>query len=332
MLTFNNVVKTYGEGANQVTAIDNISFHVDQGDICVLLGPSGCGKTTLLRIVNRLVSLTSGTVKVDGNDIHEIDLIELRRSIGYVIQQNGLFPNMTIEENICVVPKLLGWDRVKMAKRTDELLDLFGLQPDKYKKRYPWELSGGQQQRVGIARALAADPPIMLMDEPFGALDPIIREHIQNEFLKIQENVKKTILFVSHDIDEAIRLGDKIAIMKNGKLMQYDSANEVLANPANEFVRDFIGNDRSLKRLSLFSVRELVNERGRLNEVKAMKNQNLPTVHLDDNLRQALSTILASDNGEVIVVNDKEEKLGVLTIDDISSFSMVSVDKMPNAL
>lgn len=209
MLTFNNVTKVYGKGNEQVTAIDNVSFTVGEGNICVLLGPSGCGKTTLLRIVNRLVSLTSGTVEVGGNDINKIDLIELRRSIGYVIQQNGLFPNMTIEENICVVPRLLGWDRVKMAKRTDELLDLFGLEPEKFKKRYPWELSGGQQQRVGIARALAADPPIMLMDEPFGALDPIIREHIQNEFLKIQQNVKKTILFVSHDIDEAIRLGDK---------------------------------------------------------------------------------------------------------------------------
>lgn len=332
MLTFQNVIKTYGEGANQVTAIDNISFHVAEGDICVLLGPSGCGKTTLLRIVNRLVSLSSGTVKVNGNDIHEIDLIKLRRSIGYVIQQNGLFPNMTIEENICVVPKLLGWDRVKMAKRADELLDLFGLQPDKYKKRYPWELSGGQQQRVGIARALAADPPIMLMDEPFGALDPIIREHIQNEFLKIQENVKKTILFVSHDIDEAIRLGDKIAIMKSGKLMQYDSPSEVLANPANEFVHDFIGNDRSLKRLSLFTIRDLISKQGILKEIKDVNKHNLTSVQLDENLRQTLSKALASDNGELVVIDDNHEKIGILTIDDISSFSTLSTGKISNVL
>lgn len=332
MLTFDSVTKVYGDDSKKVTAIDNITFHVDQGDICVLLGPSGCGKTTLLRIVNRLVSLSSGTVKVNDKDIQSLDLIELRRSIGYVIQQNGLFPNMTIEENICVVPKLLGWDRTKMKKRSDELLDLFGLQPDQFKKRYPWELSGGQQQRVGIARALAADPPIMLMDEPFGALDPVIREHIQNEFLRIQEDVKKTILFVSHDIDEAIRIADKIAIMKNGSLMQYASPNEVLASPKNDFVRDFIGGDSSLKRLSLFTVQDLLKESGNLRKITGNQRGELNTVRLDDNLRKALSIILASSAGEAYIVDESNERVGILSITDLSAFSSITTNEMSGIL
>jgi len=331
MLTFNNVTKVYGNDTQQITAVDHVSFHVDEGDICVLLGPSGCGKTTLLRIVNRLVALTSGNVKMNNQDIQSLNSIELRRSIGYVIQQNGLFPNMTIEENICVVPKLLGWDRPKMKKRSDELLDLFGLQPDQFKTRYPWELSGGQQQRVGIARALAADPPIMLMDEPFGALDPVIREHIQNEFLRIQENVRKTILFVSHDIDEAVRIADKIAIMKDGSIMQYDSPNEVLANPNNDFVKNFIGSDSSLKRLSLFTVRDLLQESELEKDIKDM-DQITKRVYMDDTLRKVLSIILSSKNGEVLVVNDSDEPIGLLNITNLMSFSSISTVEPSKAL
>ncbi len=331
MLTFNEVTKIYGDNKNQVTAVDNISFKVNEGDICVLLGPSGCGKTTLLRIVNRLVNLTSGNVKMNDQDIQSLNLIQLRRSIGYVIQQNGLFPNMTIEENICVVPKLLGWDRLQMKKRSDELLDLFGLNPDEFKRRFPWELSGGQQQRVGIARALAADPPIMLMDEPFGALDPVIREHIQNEFLRIQENVRKTILFVSHDLDEAVRIADKIAIMKDGSLMQYDSPNEVLANPKNDFVKDFIGSESSLKRLSLFTVGDLIQAVGIENNhtnLQLIKEK----VNINQSLRQALSIILSSKNNEVKVINESEKPIGVLNIANLSSFSSHSVSQTSDIL
>jgi osmoprotectant transport system ATP-binding protein len=275
-------------------------------------------------MVNRLIPITSGTIEVNGKNTQALDLIELRRSIGYVIQQNGLFPNMTIEENICVVPKLLGWDRVKLKKRSNELLDLFGLQPDDFSKRFPWELSGGQQQRVGIARALAADPPIMLMDEPFGALDPIIREHIQNEFLRIQSNVKKTILFVSHDIDEAIRLADKIAIFKDGQLMQYDSPDDLLANPKNEFVRDFIGNDSSLKRLTLLTVRDLLGKLGHFKkQSKYESNLIQSTIQLNDNLRTALSIILSSHSGEAWVKDEKGNRLGILSVSDFESLTSV---------
>lgn len=324
VIKFDHVTKVYESETKKVTAIDTINLEIKQGEICVFLGPSGCGKTTLLRMVNRLIPITSGKIEVNGKDTYSLDLIELRRSIGYVIQQNGLFPNMTIEENISVVPKLLGWDRVKMKNRSNELLDLFGLQPDQFSKRFPWELSGGQQQRVGIARALAADPPIMLMDEPFGALDPIIREHIQNEFLRIQKNVKKTILFVSHDIDEAIRLADKIAIFKDGHLMQYDAPDDLLANPKNEFVRDFIGSDSSLKRLTLLTVRDLVGKLGRFKkQSKFDPNLNQTTIKLNDNLRTALSIILSSNYGEAWVEDEKGNRLGVLSVSDFESLTSV---------
>lgn len=324
VIRFENVTKIYKTETKKVTAVDSINLEIKQGEICVFLGPSGCGKTTLLRMVNRLIPITSGKIEVNGKDTQSLDLIELRRSIGYVIQQNGLFPNMTIEENICVVPKLLGWDRVKMKKRSNELLDLFGLQPDEFGKRFPWELSGGQQQRVGIARALAADPPIMLMDEPFGALDPIIREHIQNEFLRIQKNVKKTILFVSHDIDEAIRLADKIAIFKDGHLMQYDAPDDLLANPKNEFVCDFIGNDSSLKRLTLLTVKDLLVKVGQFKKPSIYDpERNQFTIHLNDNLRTALSTILSSHSGEAWVEDENGNRLGVLTVSDFESLTSV---------
>lgn len=324
VIKFDKVTKIYESDSKKVTAVDSISFEVNPGEICVFLGPSGCGKTTLLRMVNRLIPITGGKIEVNGQDTQSLDLIKLRRSIGYVIQQNGLFPNLTIEENICVVPKLLGWDRVKMKKRSDELLDLFGLQPEEFSKRFPWELSGGQQQRVGIARALAADPPIMLMDEPFGALDPIIREHIQNEFLKIQENVKKTILFVSHDIDEAIRLANKIAIFKDGHLMQYDTPDDILASPKNKFVEDFIGSDSSLKRLTLLTVKDLLEKLGRFRkQTKYDPHRSQSTIQLSDNLRTALSIILSSHTGEAVVLGQNGDKLGVLTVSDFESLTSV---------
>jgi osmoprotectant transport system ATP-binding protein len=323
MIEFNNVTKIYKSANKKVKAVDNISMQIEKGNICVLLGPSGCGKTTLLRMVNRLIPLTSGTIKVNGNDTENMDIIQLRRSIGYVIQQNGLFPNMTIEENICVVPKLLGWDRIKMKKRYNELMDMMGLNPDEFRKRFPHELSGGQQQRIGVARALAADPPVMLMDEPFGALDPVIRERIQNEFLRIQKEVKKTIVFVSHDIDEAIRLGDKIAILKSGQIMQYDTPDNILANPKNKFVQDFIGEDRAIKRLTLLTVRDLIKKFEGLRN-KGTKDLS-ETISINENLRTALSKLLSIPTGEAIVIDDNKKKIGVLRVSDFEV--LTDIDK-----
>jgi osmoprotectant transport system ATP-binding protein len=256
MIEFENVVKQYGSGFR---AVDNLSLHVGQGEICVLIGPSGCGKTTSMRMVNRLVPITSGRITVDGRDNQEIPAEELRRKIGYAIQQIGLFPHMTVYGNVAVVPRLLGWDDERIRRRVDGLLELVGLDPDLYRDKYPRQLSGGQQQRVGVARALGADPPIMLMDEPFGAVDPITRETLQDEFLQIQREIGKTIIFVTHDIDEAIKMGDRIAILREGKLVQYDTPDTLLAHPKDRFVRDFVGADRQLKRLGLVRVREIMN-------------------------------------------------------------------------
>jgi len=241
-----------------VIAASNVNMEVGKGEICIFLGPSGCGKTTALKMVNKLIPKTSGRIYLDGEDTDKLDPITLRREIGYVIQQIGLFPNMTIEENICVVPDLLKMNRKKSRVRAKELMEMVNLEPDLFLKRYPRELSGGQQQRVGVIRGLAADPPVMLMDEPFGALDPINREVIQDEFLKMNAELGKTVLFVSHDIDEAIKMGDKIAIFREGILEQCDRPDEILANPANSFVKDFVGTDRALKRLKLINVTEAI--------------------------------------------------------------------------
>ena len=256
MIRLENLTKQFGPPHNPFVAVDNVSLALPTGEICVLLGPSGCGKTTTMKMINRLIQPTSGKVFIDGKDTRTVDPIELRRSIGYVIQQIGLFPNKTIEENICVVPDLLGWDRRKSRTRAKELLELVGLKPDLFLKRYPKELSGGQQQRVGVLRALAADPPVMLMDEPFGAIDPINREVIQEEFLRMQQAIRKTIIFVSHDLDEAVKMADKIAIFRSGRLEQFAAPDDLLARRANSFIEDFLGSDRALKRLRLISVRD----------------------------------------------------------------------------
>ena len=231
-------------------AVDRLSLTIPAGEVCVLIGPSGCGKTTTMRIVNRMIEPDAGVVKVDGRDIMQSDPVSLRRSIGYVIQQVGLFPHWTIAENVATVPRLLGWETARTTARIDELLELVGMDPALYRLRFPRELSGGQKQRVGVARALAADPPVMLMDEPFGAIDPITRARLQDEFLKILRALKKTIVFVTHDIDEAIKMGDRIAILKDGALLQYDTPERILAHPADAFVNEFVGADRALKRLS----------------------------------------------------------------------------------
>src|SRR6056297_397097 len=257
MIRLEKLTKIFDTPNGQIVAARDVDMEVPEGEICVLLGPSGCGKTTALKMINRLIAPTSGKIFINDEDTSTLTDVELRRNIGYVIQQIGLFPNMTIEENICVVPKLLGWESKKAKARASELLELVGLDPALFLKRYPKELSGGQQQRIGVARALAADPPVMLMDEPFGAIDPINRAVIQDEFLKMQQDLKKTIMFVSHDIDEAIKMGDRIAIFRAGKLVQYSEPDELLAAPKDDFVESFLGEDRALKRLNLVKVRDL---------------------------------------------------------------------------
>ncbi|MEX1661550.1 ABC transporter ATP-binding protein [Thioclava sp. 15-R06ZXC-3] len=257
MIELENLTKTFTLSTTTIVAADKVNMTVPSGEICVLLGPSGCGKTTALKMINRLIPPTSGRILINGEDTARLNDIELRRQIGYVIQQIGLFPNMTIEENICVVPKMLGWDIKRARARATELIDLVGLDPRQFLHRYPKELSGGQQQRIGVIRALAADPPVMLMDEPFGAIDPINREIIQDEFLKMQSELKKTIMFVSHDIDEAVKMGDKVAIFRAGKIEQFDAPDHILAHPANAFVADFVGADRTLKRLRLVTAEEV---------------------------------------------------------------------------
>ncbi len=260
-LEFQHVTKRYdraAEAKGTPGAVNDLSFVVPAGRICVLVGPSGCGKTTSLKMVNRLIEPTSGRILLDGVDIATRDLTELRRSIGYVIQQTGLFPHQTVGQNVATVPRLLGWSADRQRTRADELLGLIGLEPGRYRDRYPGELSGGERQRVGVARALAADPPLMLMDEPFGAVDPIVRERLQNEFLRLQEDIAKTIVFVTHDIDEAIKMGDLVAVMQTGgRLEQFAPPAEILARPASDFVARFVGVDRGLKRLSLSRVREV---------------------------------------------------------------------------
>ena len=252
-VVFEHVAKRYpGTGAGNPGAVEDLSLEVPAGKVCVLVGPSGCGKTTSLKMVNRLIDPTSGRILIGDTDVMRRDVIELRRGIGYVIQQVGLFPHQDVGENVATVPRLLGWDERRRRERAAELLQLVGLDPARYADRYPSALSGGERQRVGVARALAADPPVLLMDEPFGAVDPIVRERLQNELLHLQERLAKTILFVTHDIDEAIKMGDLVAVLQvGGRLAQFGTPDEILATPASDFVARFVGADRGLKRLAL---------------------------------------------------------------------------------
>ena len=312
MIEFRDVSKTYPGSDRPV--VNDLSFEVPEGEICVLVGPSGCGKTTTMRMVNRLIEPTAGEILIDGEPNTAMSGTGLRRKIGYAIQQIGLFPHRTIAENIATVPSLLGWDKQRIRGRVDELLELVGLDADEYRSRYPAELSGGQQQRVGVARAMAADPPIMLMDEPFGAVDPITRERLQDEFLSIQQNIKKTIVFVTHDIDEAIKMGDKIAILKQGGVLaQYDTPENILSNPNSEFVASFVGNDRILKRLSLLRVGDLELE------LPNGGTEDLPRINEGLSVKDALSELIGSGTTRGVVEKDGEKRL--LTIDAIESLS-----------
>ena len=312
MIEFRGVSKAY-PGSDR-PAVDDLSFEILEGEICVLVGPSGCGKTTTMRMVNRLIEPTGGEILIDGEPNTRMSGTRLRRKIGYAIQQIGLFPHRTIAENIATVPSLLGWDKRRIKGRVDELLELVGLDPDDYRDRYPAELSGGQQQRVGVARAMAADPPIMLMDEPFGAVDPITRERLQDEFLSIQQDIKKTIVFVTHDIDEAIKLGDKIALLKQGGILaQYDTPENILSNPNSEFVASFVGSDRILKRLSLLKVGEM-----RLEPANG-GTEDLPRISERLTVRDALSELIGAGATRGVVEKDGERRL--LTIDAIEAHS-----------
>lgn len=310
MIRFEQVTKRYPDGT---TAIRDLSFEVAEGELVTLVGPSGCGKTTTMKMVNRLIEPTSGRILLNGEDIAAADPVELRRRIGYVIQQVGLFPHKTVLENTATVPQLIGTPKAKARARAAELLDLVGLDPAVYGGRYPEQLSGGQRQRVGVARALAADPPVLLMDEPFGAVDPVVRERLQNEFLTLQQTVRKTILLVTHDLEEAVRLGDRIAVYGAGTIEQFASPAQVLGAPATDYVADFVGSDRGLKRLAVTAVAQA--DLADLSD-PASADGKAPTagVALGASLREALALLLQEDSGRIGVTDpDSGELIGVLT-------------------
>jgi osmoprotectant transport system ATP-binding protein len=309
---FRHVSKQYSPG--QGAAVVDLSLLVPAGDICVLVGPSGCGKTTSLKMVNRLVEPTSGEVLIDGQDVMTVDLTELRRGIGYVIQQIGLFPHQTIAENVGTVPRLLGWPKARIQRRTEELLELVGLDPARVRNRYPSQLSGGERQRVGVARAMAAEPPVMLMDEPFGAVDPIVRERLQNEFLRLHRTQGTTVLFVTHDIDEAIKMGTRVAVMQQGgHLAQYAPPTELLAHPANDFVSRFVGTDRGLKRLSLLRVADVHLERG-------------VVAYVGEPVHSARRHALEGEASWVLLLDESEAPLGWVKASDLEGDGSLSAE------
>ncbi len=294
MIKLDKVTKVYPDGTE---AVKEVSFEVDEGELCVLLGPSGCGKTTTMKLINRLIPVTGGIISIDGVDNTAMDENELRRNIGYAIQEIGLFPHMTVAQNIETVPALKGWPKDKRSRRAEELLELVGMDATEFLNKYPSELSGGQRQRVGVARALGADPPILLMDEPFGAIDPITRNRLQDEFLRIQREIKKTIIFVTHDIYEAIKMGDKIVLMNEGQLVQYDTPANLLYRPKNAFVEDFVGTDRALKGLQLLRVKEVM-------------TSSPPTVKPDEKTEVARVRMERAGTDWLVVVDNDGKLLG----------------------
>ena len=311
MITFDRVVKRY---ANSV-AVDHLSLEIKSGETVILVGPSGCGKTTSLKMINRLVEPTEGAILIDDRDTRTYDVNDLRRSIGYVIQQVGLFPHQTVAENIATVPRLLGWTKQRIAARVEELLELIALPPAEYARRLPSELSGGERQRVGVARALGADPNILLMDEPFGAIDPIARERLQNELLRLQSVVRKTIVFVTHDIDEAVKLGDRVALLsRGGVLEQFATPEELLANPQSEFVTGFLGEGPLVRRLALIPISEV--------SLQPLNGaEPAATVEAGGTLRDALDAVLRSSDGRVRVIKG-DQTLGLIDADVIRTASM----------
>jgi osmoprotectant transport system ATP-binding protein len=312
-IAFHAATKLY-EGRD-APAVSELTLDVPAGEICVLIGPSGSGKTTAMKMVNRLISITAGDITIGGRSVRSLDLTELRRGIGYVFQQIGLFPHMSVEDNIGTVPRLLGWPRQRIRERVSELLELVGLEPDDA-RRYPGQFSGGQRQRIGVARAMAADPPIMLMDEPFGAIDPITRERLQSDFLRLHAEVRKTVIFVTHDIDEAIQMGHRMAILKEGELVQYGTPDEILNHPADEFVADFVGADRGLKRLRLRTLADI--------ELQPdLEPNGLPTVPEDTSLHDALSMMVTRRVSELVVVGAGGERRGRVGLETLTHFADV---------
>ncbi|MBX9392354.1 betaine/proline/choline family ABC transporter ATP-binding protein [Streptomyces sp. TRM72054] len=307
MIRFEQVTKRYPDGT---TAVDGLSFEVSEGELVTLVGPSGCGKTTTMMMVNRLIEPTSGRILVGGEDIATVDPVRLRRRIGYVIQQVGLFPHRTILDNTATVPSLVGWKRAKARARAAELLDLVGLDPKTYGPRYPHQLSGGQRQRVGVARALAADPPVLLMDEPFGAVDPVVREQLQDEFLRMQAAVRKTVLMVTHDIEEAVRLGDRIAVYGQGRIEQFDTPGAVLGAPASPYVAEFVGADRGLKRLSVTAI-----ERGDLEQP--------PIAHVNEASGRAAERLRSEGARWAVVLDAHGDLHGWVGIDELGTSARV---------
>ncbi|MFE7777077.1 betaine/proline/choline family ABC transporter ATP-binding protein [Streptomyces sp. NPDC057445] len=303
MIRFEQVSKVYPDGT---TAVDGLSFEVSEGELVTLVGPSGCGKTTTMMMVNRLIEPTSGRILVDGEDISAVDPVKLRRRIGYVIQQVGLFPHRTVLDNTATVPSLIGWKKAKARARAAELLDLVGLDPGTYGPRYPAQLSGGQRQRVGVARALAADPPVLLMDEPFGAVDPVVRERLQNEFLNLQATVRKTVLLVTHDIEEAVRMGDRIAVYGQGRIEQFDTPGAVLGAPATDYVAQFVGADRGLKRLSV-------------TRIEAADLEQPPVARLDEPAGEATARLRAGNAGWAVVLGAAGDLHGWVSADALST-------------
>ncbi len=296
-ISLQGIQKRYPNGTE---AVRDLSLEVTSGELVVLIGPSGCGKSTVLRMINRLIEPTAGRVMLGDEDVTDVDPVRLRRRIGYVIQNVGLFPHQTVRANVATVPGLLGWSRSQTRTRVDELLDLVGLDPTQFGRRYPHELSGGQRQRVGVARALAADPVVLLMDEPFSAVDPIVRARLQEEFLRLQAEVRKTIVLVTHDLDEAVRLGDRIAVLsQGGHLEQYDTPAALLGSPATPFVREFVGADRGIRRLAVTPL-----DRKALDPVPGDAPADLPTVALDGSAYDALAVLLTSGRDRLVVTDD----------------------------
>jgi osmoprotectant transport system ATP-binding protein len=304
-------------------AVENLSFEVPPGEICVLIGPSGCGKTTALKMVNRLIPISDGDITIDGVSVRDLEPARLRRGIGYVFQQIGLFPHMTIENNIGAVPRLLGWPKQRIRARARELLELVGLDGDSDLRRYPGEFSGGQQQRIGVARAMAADPPIMLMDEPFGAIDPIARERLQNDFLRLHRQVRKTVIFVTHDIDEAIKMGDWIAVMRDGHLVQMATADDLLAAPADDFVASFVGADRGLKRLRVRALSDIELD------PPSERTPGAPRIPVDTTLHYALSMMLAEGTTRLDVVDGESKVVGGVRLESITRLISPAGDVSP---
>lgn len=325
MITFDQVTKRYPGSTEDV--VNKLSLTIRDGEICILVGPSGCGKTTSMKMINKLIPLSSGSILIDDQNIDAMDTIQLRLNIGYIIQDVGLFPHMTVAQNIATVPVELGWKKEKISARVNELLDLVDLDPKMYSSKKPRELSGGQRQRVGVARALAADPKIMLMDEPFGALDPITRAKLQDEFLKIQEKIRKTIVFVTHDIDEALKMGDRIAVMKAGHVIQYSKPMDILAKPADPFVSELIGGRNSLKMMNLILCSQIMQKdktapdfKSALDQTSSASladNKSIATVSIHATAQDALAEMFRTGETTVFVIDDSQTVQGTIRLQSL---------------